>query len=137
MTFSRTPVCLALGLLFTCATAQGAHADDVVFVCDDRDLAVELAELANEYNMQMMEIGRVTMADRHGGDMLYRQAWGRATQARANGVCGFTHAFDHHLVATLYVGAESLAAAGLARHVHEVIALDSGETRYLIAMGQL
>ena len=112
------------------------HAGEIVFACIDRDTAVEVAELTNEYHLHVLEVGRVTIAERHGfGDMVER-AKHRAEVARVSGVCAFMPVFPHRFVATVNSGPEGLAAAGLLRRVHEVVALESGETFYLIGMEQ-
>ncbi len=126
---------LALGLLLM-ASAPAARTSEILFVCNDRDVAIELAELANDYYVHILEVGRVTMAERHGFGELHRQVWERAERARASGDCAFVPAFDHRRVALLFKGPEILAAKGLARRVYEIAAADSGRTFYVIGMGE-
>ena len=130
---SRRLAALAILCLLP-AVSHTAHADDIVLACIDRDTAVEVADLANEYHLHVLEVGRVTIAERHGfGDMVQR-AKHRAEVARTSGVCAFVPAFAHRFVTTVGNAPEGLAAAGLLRRVREVIALDTGETFYLISM---
>lgn len=126
-------------LAFLCllpALASKGHAGDIVFACTDRDTAVEVADVANEYHLHVLEVGRVTIAERHGfGDMVQR-AKHRAEVARTSGVCAFVPAFPHRFVATVGQAPEDLAAVGLLRRVHEVVSSETGETVYLIGMEQ-
>ncbi len=118
------------------AAPSTGQAGDIVFACIDRDTAVEVAELANEYHLHVLEVGRVTIAERHGFGEMVERAKHRAEVARTSGTCRFVPAFPHRYVATVNSGPEGLAAAGLLRRVHEVVALESGETFYLIGMEQ-
>ncbi len=112
------------------------HASEIVFACIDRDTAIEVADVTNEYHLHVLEVGRVTIAERHGYGNLKRRAKHRTEVARTSGACAFVPAFPHRLVSTISEGPENLAAAGLLRRVYEVVALESGETFYLIGMEQ-
>ena len=132
---SRCLAALALCLPLLALPSVGS-AGEIVFACKDRDTALELAELTNEYHLHVLEVGRVTIAERHGFGDLKQRAQHRSESARASGTCAFVQAFPHRFVATLSEGPENLAAAGLVRHVHEVVALEGGETLYVIGMDQ-
>ncbi len=128
-----------VGLTVACLVllcAQTARTGEILFVCRDRDVAIELAELTNDYYIHIIEVGRVTMAERHGFGEQHRQVWQRAERARASGDCAFVPAFDHRRVALLFKGPDSLVAKGLARQVYEIADADSGRTFYLIGMGE-
>ena len=132
---SRRLAAIAILCLLPVVSSTG-HASEIVFACIDRDTAIEVAELANEYHLHVLEVGRVTIAERHGFGEMVERAKHRAEVARTSGVCAFVPSFPHRFVATVNSGPEGLAAAGLLRRVHEVVSLESGETFYLIGMEQ-